>query len=124
MAAKGALTLGVVRPDAGLGDAGQVGPHHHLRSQRLALAGFDDVRIRHAEDVVGHHGRRLGEPVVADLLQDLALERQRADHAVEGANAIGGDEVAPPVLRHVALAHLADGASAQRLERRPLERLV
>ena len=55
---------------------------------------------------LGARSARGLEPVGGDLVEHLALERDRAEHDVEGADAIGDHDDPAPVAR-VAVAHLA-----------------
>src|SRR6185436_3342163 len=75
----------------------------------------------------GRDRRRLVEPEPRELVQHLALERDRADHRVERAQPVGDDDdaLAPRAvdqavadLAVVALEHpAADGAKRRRVER-------
>ena len=64
------------------------------------------------------------EPEPRDLGQHLALERDRGDVAVEGAQPVGGDDEAPPVRQVVIVAHLAAVVVGQFGDRRVVEDAV
>src|SRR5206468_11038575 len=67
------------------------------------------------DQVVRRDRPRALEPERGELIQHLALERQRADDDVEAAHAVGHDDRAP-VARDVAVAYLALLAAAQARE--------
>jgi len=96
----------VVLPDRRRRHAGEVGAHHHLDRQGPALDGARHVRVRHVDQVVRGEAPRLLEPVRGELVQHLALERDRAQHHVEGTQPVRHhqDALTAPA---VALAHLA-----------------
>ena len=60
--AEDARALLIVGPDAGRGDAGDVGANDHLDRQRLALDANHDVWIRNVDDVVGNDALGFLEP--------------------------------------------------------------
>ncbi len=59
------------------------------------------------EHVVVRDVAGLLEPPGGGEVQDLPFERQRAEHAIEGADAVRGDDHAPPVGERVVVADLA-----------------
>ena len=123
VAAERAAALRVVRPDRRRRDARQVRAHHELDRQRLALARHSDRRIGHVDDVVRRDvGGRL-EPERGHLVQNLALERNRAQHDVERADPVGRDQ-RPPSVAHVTVAHLALVLLAELGKVRAAQRLV
>src|SRR5207249_312109 len=95
VSAERSLALLVVGPDARRRRARDVRAHHHLHAQRLALQALEDVRIRQPHEVALRDALRLLEPPRGETVQHLALERDRAEHAIERADAIGDDDEAP-----------------------------
>jgi hypothetical protein len=60
------------------------------------------------------------EGPAGDAVQHLALERDAAQHPVEGRQPVGGDQDAPPVRQVVVVAHLAAVEAGQaRVDRLP-----
>src|SRR5690606_7875598 len=84
---------------------------------------LDAVRVGDADDVVRRDLLRLLEPPGREAIEHLSLERQRADDAVEGADAVGDDDEAPAILRRVVVADLAFVLAAEGIEVGPLEGL-
>ena len=116
-----ALAPRVVRPDRRRGRAGHVGAHHHLDQQGLALDAREHVRIRRRQKVVGRNLSGRLEPVRGEPVEHLTLEGDRPQHAIEGADAIGDDDQAPPVAR-VVVANLAFVFFAELAKIRGVER--
>jgi hypothetical protein len=58
------------------------------------------------------------------MVQKLSFERQRSEHAIEGADAIGDDDESPSVLRRVVVADLALVLLTERVEVSALERVA
>ena len=57
------------------------------------------------------------------MIQQLALQRQGAEDAIEGADPIGRDDHAPPVRARIVVADLAFVARAETLEVGAFERV-
>jgi len=104
--------LAVQRPQRSGGDAGDIAAHDHLDGQRLRLAREGDVGIGDGDDMICDHIARLLEPPGAELVEHLALEWDDPQDAIEGGDAIGGDQHALPI-DHVDVAHLALQTLAQ-----------
>ena len=113
----------VVRPDRRRRHAGQIGAHDEFDRQQLAFAGHHHLRIGNADDVIGGDVRGRLEPIRRHLVQHLPLERDRAQHDVEGRQAVG-DHDRPPAILDVAVANLSLVFRPQLREIRPVERLV
>ncbi len=97
----------VERQHRGRGRAGEIAAHHHLHRQDVEAARDDHVRVGIVEHVVRADIARRLEPEARALGQHLALERHRAEDAIEGAQPIAGDDDAPPVRQVVIVADLA-----------------
>ena len=82
------LFLGAI----GLGLGSLVNAHHHLHGVGRARPCDGDVRVRYFENVVGHEMARALEPKLSEAVQNLPFERDGGEHAVEGAEPVGGDE--------------------------------
>jgi len=107
--AVGIVACLVIAPQA----AGEVAAHDELHRKRTGHVGDDDAGVGHVDDVVLDDVGRLLEPEVGELVEQVALERQRGEHVIEGREAIAGDEHQPlagPVgVAHLALVLLAQG---------------
>jgi hypothetical protein len=68
---------------------------------------LEDGGVGDTEHVVRREALRLLEPPRGHAVEDLALVRDGAEHAVERADAIGDDDVATPVTGRVVVADLA-----------------
>ena len=122
MPAELALAARVVRPDARRGHAGDVRAHHPLDGQRLALDRDRHRGIRHGDQVVRRDVLRLLHPPRGQLVQDLALEGQGAEHAIEGADPIRRHEDAAAITGSIAVAYLALDLLAELVEVGAIER--
>ena len=118
--AEDALAGLVVRPHARRGRARDVRTNDHLDGQRRAVDALEDVRIRHADEVVLRHVLRLLEPPRRETVQHLPLERDRAQDAIERTDAIADDDETPAVTA-VVVADLALVALPEPFEPRGLE---
>ncbi len=87
----------VLRPQCGVGDAGDVPPHDHLDRERHGAAGDQHVRIGNRHEVVGDDVTGLLEPPRRELVEHLTLVGHAGDDAVEGGQPIGRDEQPVPV---------------------------
>lgn len=106
--------------DRGAGRARQVAAHDDLHRQDLEATADDDVRVRVAQDVIGADVGGLLEGPAGDAIQDLTLERDAAQHPVEGRQPVRCDQDAPPVRQVVVVAHLAAVEAGQaRVDRLP-----
>ncbi len=105
-AVRAALALGIERPQRGGGHAGDVAAHDDFNRQRRGLAGDRHVGVGRGDEMVVHEVGGLGEPPGAELVEHLPLERNRAQHAVEGGHAVGCHQHAQAAAP-VHLAHLA-----------------
>src|SRR5690606_26194289 len=104
----------VVHPDARRRRAGEVRAHDHLDGQRRAFAGDEHVRVGHGEHVVLRDVPRELEPERRREVENLSLERQRAEDAIERAHSIRDDEDAAAVRGGVVVPDLALVALAPR----------
>ncbi len=105
-------------PKRGRRASGKVIAHHDLDRQDLDPAAKKDIGIGAFDHVVGGEiGARL-EPEKGELGQNQAFERDRRQNPVERAQAVGGDQKAPPARKIVIVAHLAAAAPRKLGDRR------
>ena len=102
-----AHTVLVVRPQRRRRRARDVPAHHELDRERRALAADRHVRVGDRQHVVRHDVLRLLEPPRRGQVQHLALERHRAQLAVEARHAVRGDQH-HLVVALEAVTHLTD----------------
>ena len=107
----------VVAPEG----AGDVAAHDHFDRERLEPAHDENAGIGHVEDVVRRHVLRLLEPEYGETVEQLALERDGGEDAVERREAIGGDHhdavVSRVVVADFAPVELAQGGEVGFFER-------
>ena len=87
--------------------AGEIVAHDDLDRHHRKPPAHQDVGVGIFDDVVGTDALRRLEPETGGLRQHLALERDDREVAVEGADAIRGDDDARAIGEVVVLAHLA-----------------
>jgi len=87
--------VSVVGPQGSAGGPGDIAPDDHLDGKHLAFPGHQDVGVGNLDDVVVNDVLRLLEPPGAGDIECLSFERDRRQHPVEGALAVGGDEDEP-----------------------------
>ena len=113
-AVDGARPIGVLTPERGGGDTGDVTAHDHLDGQRMCGAADGAVGVGHLEQVVGDDVARGGEPPRRQLVEHLALAGHRADDLVERRETVGRDEQALVLRQPVRHTHLAGAPIRQR----------
>ena len=109
-----ASPVGVLSPQRGAGDAGDVATHDHFDRQRLGGAGDENVGVGKIDDVIGDDIGSAFEPPSAELIEHLTLVRDPGDHPVECRQAIGRDEQALAAAVCVRDTHLSVPAIAER----------
>ena len=117
MAVDVAGTIGVLLPQRGGRDPGDVPAHDHLDRQGRRGSSNEHVRVGQRQHVVGHDVGRLREPPRGELVQHLTLVGNAGDDAVERRQPVGGDEeparvaggVVAELVRHAHLAVAAIG---------------
>ena len=92
MTAEIAVSPRIMVPCRSGGDAGQVAADHHLDGNQAAFPGHEDIGVRHVDQVVLDDVASPVEPEGRGLVDNLALEGQRAQHPVESGNPVGGHD--------------------------------
>src|SRR5260221_6000823 len=124
MAAEGPRALLVVNPDVAGCASGQVGPHDHLDGQRRAFLCNEHVRVGNGDHVVGCDVLRLLEPPGSDVVQELALQREGSEHAIERADPVGNDDGPTTIAGRVVVPNLPFVPLAERGEVSAIERML
>lgn len=83
---------GVAIPEGGFGHAGDVAADDDFDGEGFDFDGEEGVRVGEGEFVGGEDGVDLVKPPSGELVQHLPFVRGRAEDAVKGGEAVGGDE--------------------------------
>lgn len=83
---------GVAIPEGGFGHAGDVAADDDFDGEGFDFDGEEGVRVGEGKFVGGDDGVDLVKPPGGELVQHLAFVRGRAEDAVKGREAVGGDE--------------------------------